>query len=56
MIYLTEVLFWVTRYFRRIKLKFGGGVNYETLISYFMSILPNEMNLINRMEFYVISF
>ena len=32
--------------FRRIKLKFGGGVTSETLISYFMSILPYNMNLI----------
>ena len=32
--------------FRGIKRKFGGGVNSETLISYFMSILPHKMNLI----------
>ena len=29
-------------YFGRIKRKFGGGVNSETLISYFMSILPHR--------------
>ena len=29
--------------FRVIKLKFGGGVNSETLMSYFMSILPSRM-------------
>ena len=27
-------------------MKFGGGVNSETLISHFMSILPYKMNLI----------
>ena len=32
--------------FRMIELKFGGGVNSETLISYFMLILPYKMNLI----------
>ena len=32
--------------FRGIKLKFDDGVNSETLISYFMSILPYKMNLI----------
>ena len=36
--------------FRGIKLKFGGGVNSETLISYFMSILPYKMNLIKIKE------
>ena len=36
---------------RGIKLKFGGGVNSETLISYFMSILSNEMNLMKIMGF-----
>ena len=28
--------------------KFGEGVNSETLISYFMSILPYKMNLIKN--------
>ena len=37
--------------FRGIKLKFGGGVNSETLISCFMSILSNKMNLIKIMGF-----
>ena len=31
--------------FTGIKLKFGGGVNSETLNSLFMSMLPNKMNL-----------
>ena len=32
-------------YFRGIKLKFGRGVNSETLIVYFISILPYKLNL-----------
>ena len=32
--------------FGGFKLKFGGGVNSETLTSYFMSILPHKINLI----------
>ena len=32
--------------FEGIKLKFGGGVNSERLIPYFMSILPHKINLI----------
>ena len=41
---------------RGIKLRFGGGVNSETLISYFMLILSNKMNLIKIMGFHVIFF
>ena len=37
--------------FRKIELKFGGGVNSEALISYFMSILSNKMNSIKIMGF-----
>ena len=40
--------------FRRIKLKSGGGVNSETLISYFMSILPYKMSSIKIKGFNVI--
>ena len=36
---------------RGIKLKFGGGVSSEALISYFMSFLP-KMNLMKILEFY----
>ena len=43
-------------YFERIKLKFGGGVNTETLISYFMSVLPHKMNFIKIKEFYLIFY
>ena len=32
--------------FGEIKLKIGGRVNFETLIAYFMSILPYKVNLI----------
>ena len=39
--------------FRRIKLKFGGGVNFDTLISYFMSILPYKMNVMKIKGVYV---
>ena len=39
-----------------INLKFGGGVNSETLISYFMSILSNKINLIKIKRFYVIFY
>ena len=37
--------------FGGIELKFGGVVNSETLISYFMSILPCRMNLIKITRF-----
>ena len=40
--------------FYRIYLKFEGGVNFETLISYFRSILGNLMDLIKKMTFIVI--
>ena len=40
--------------FRRIRLEFGGGVNSETRITYFMSILPHKMKLIKVKGFYVI--
>ena len=42
--------------FGGIKLKFGGEVNSETLISYFMSILPHKMNLIKIKGLYVIFY
>ena len=42
--------------FRGIKLKFVGGVNSVTLISYFMFILPYKMNLIKIKGFYVIFY
>ena len=42
--------------FRGIKLKFGGGVNFETLISYFMSSLSYKMNLMKIEEAYVIFY
>ena len=38
---------------RWIKLKFGGGIIFEMLISYFMSILSNKMNLIKINGSYV---
>ena len=34
-------------------LKFGGEVNFETLIYYFMSILPVKMKLIKTIVFIV---
>ena len=42
--------------FTGIRLKVGGGVNSETLISYFMSISSNKMNLTKTMGFYVIFY
>ena len=42
--------------FRGIKLKFGGGTNSETLISYFMLILSNKMNLTKIIGFCVIFY
>ena len=42
--------------FRGIKLKFGGEVNSETPISYFMSILPYKMNLIKIKGFNIIFY
>ena len=37
--------------FTGIKLKIGGGVNSEALISHFVPILPYKMNLIKIKEF-----
>ena len=42
--------------FREIKLKFGGGVNYGMLLSYFMLIVPYEMNLIKIKGCYAIFY
>ena len=47
-------IFYQLFYFREIKLKFGGGVNSETLVSCFTSILPDKMNLIKIKGFNVI--